>query len=299
MALTVALGSMSPTWYSIGLGRPGLIAKYEVFPRIVATAACIPTVVLTGKIYLYPIIVCAGSLLGIALYSVKVGNLASSRVPNMWAILKSIRQNGRDTLTVIIAGSYSISPVTIASVVVSTKSVALFSAADKIYRVSLFGVQAFGNAFQGWVAESNSLSKTRLLSWRMNSALLVHSVLGIVGGAVLAFGGPFFTELLFGPDLMAPSLTCIFYGVAFLAVSVNTSTGRHVLVPLGMTKSVFLSTIIGAAVGVVLMIVLGLSYGADGLSAGFAASEVAVTIAQVVALLLANTAYKRMRFLPV
>ena len=37
MSLTTVLAGLSSSWYMIGLGRAGLIALFEILPRIIAT----------------------------------------------------------------------------------------------------------------------------------------------------------------------------------------------------------------------------------------------------------------------
>jgi len=99
--------------------------------------------------------------------------------------------------------------------------------------------------------------------------------------------------VLFGDDLAVGRATFVGLGVAFLAISLNTSLGKHLLVPMGRTGVVLLSTVVGAVIGVASIAVFGRLYGAPGAAAAFAVSEVAVTAVQAVAYLAATRAARR------
>jgi O-antigen/teichoic acid export membrane protein len=86
--------------------------------------------------------------------------------------------------------------------------------------------------------------------------------------------------VLFGADLAVGRATFLGFGIAFLAISINTSLGKHVLVPMGRTGFVLVSTIVGAVTGIASIALFGHLYGAPGAAAAFAVSEVAVTAVQ-------------------
>lgn len=285
-AVALAISGLSPTWYSVGIGRPALIARYEILPRFISILLAAVLLLATGDLIVYPLCLILGTIGGICAYSVRVARILEVGFSGSVAALTRMFREGLAALTVAVAGAYSTTPVAIVSLSAEVKAVATFASADKLYRVALYSVQALGNVFQGWVAESTteSTSSARLLGRRMRISLLSHSVLGLVGGTLFALLGPLVSERLFGEAVVASPSVCVLYGVAFLSVSVNTSTGRHILVPLGRTGEVFMSTIIGAVLGVVAMFALAAVYGAVGGAAGFAASEVAVCVAQFVSI---------------
>lgn len=278
MTVALAIGSLSPAWYAVGVGRPGLIAKYEVIPRMVAVGLAAVLLLATGQIVLYPLCLIVATLVGTGFFSAKVGQLRSRSGIDLRRVVGDMWLARSGAMTVVAAGAYSATPVAILSVVAPSSGVAIFASADKLYKVALYSVQSLGNSFQGWVAEDRPAGISR----RMRASLMTHFALGVAGFAGIAIAGAPVTRLLFGDAVAADELTSFFYGVAFLAVSVNTSTGRHILVPLGHTKTVLQSTVLGAVFGFIAMAVFGANFGGRGGAAGLALGELVVCLVQFI-----------------
>jgi PST family polysaccharide transporter len=102
----------------------------------------------------------------------------------------------------------------------------------------------------------------------------------VIGFAGITLLGPWASAVFFGQDLAVGRATFVSFGIAFLAISLNTSLGKHVLVPMGRTGFVLLSTTVGAVTGVPSIALFGHLHGAAGAAAAFAISEVAVTVVQ-------------------
>lgn len=277
MAVAMAIGSLSPAWYCIGVGRPRLIATYEVIPRVVSVGIAAVLLQLTGDILYYPICLILATVGGVFAFSWRIGGLGTRSGLGVRRVLQSMWRDRSAAMTVLAAGAYSATPVTIMGIVSPFQVVAQFSSADKLNKISSFAIQVLGNSFQGWVAEDRPVRISR----RMKASLMAHGVLGMFGFAGLALVGAPLTRFLFGDAVAADELTAIWYGVTFAAVSMNTSMGRHILVPLGRTSTVLRSTIAGAIVGVIAMAVLGLKFGSSGGAAGLAISEVMVCLVQL------------------
>jgi PST family polysaccharide transporter len=145
-----------------------------------------------------------------------------------------------------------------------------FASADGAYRLGLFSVAAMGNAFQGWTLEAGSGAERRS---RHRAAFLAHLALGVVGGALFAALGPWVTGFVFGADVAAPQDVCVWYGVAFLLISVSTPPIRNLLVPAGRVRLVLGWTLGSAVVGLVLMVAAAVAGWSAGLAAGMAVSE--------------------------
>ncbi|TFC89875.1 lipopolysaccharide biosynthesis protein [Cryobacterium sp. TMT4-31] len=236
----------------------------------------------TGNITFYPICLIAATIGGVLVFSWRIGRIGSRPCFDTRRVLKTMWGDRNAALTVVAAGTYSATPVAIMGLVSPFSAVAQFSSADKLYRIASFSIQVLGNSFQGWVAEDRPVGISR----RMKASLLAHSVLGLCGFAGLALLGAPLTHLLFGDEIAATELTAIWYGVTFAAVSMNTSMGRHILIPLGRTNIVLASTLTGAVFGVVAMAVLGLKFGSSGGAAGLAIGEIVVCLVQVGGLIL-------------
>lgn len=285
MCCAVAMSALSPSWFAIGLGRPGLIAKYDVIPRVIGILAALLLLLLTHQIVAYPVCLIIATLTGVLLFSRRI-NKAGSKSYVAWRTVPALLWKERSSgATSIIAGAYSTAPLTVLGLVAPLGQLASFSSADRIYRLGLYGVQVFGNAFQGWVGETVTDQTDRpTLSRRMRAALAVHVLLGMVGLLVLGLLGPVISAVLFGAQVAASSEVCWLYGIAYLCIAVNTTTGKHILVPLGGIHSVLVSGVAGAVCGLALMAILGTLAGGPGVAAGFAASEAAVVVVQVVAI---------------
>ncbi len=143
-----------------------------------------------------------------------------------------------------------------------------FASADAAYRLGLFTVTAMGNAFQGWTLEPGAERRSR-----HRGAFLAHLGLGVVGGGLFAALGPWVTGFVFGPDVAAPRDVCVWYGVAFLFLSVSTPPIRNLLVPAGRVRLVLGWTVGSAVVGLVLMVGAALAGWSAGVAAGMAVSE--------------------------
>jgi O-antigen/teichoic acid export membrane protein len=279
MASALALGGLSPAWYCVGIGRPSLIAAYEVAPRLVATAIAAVIVMTTHAIYLYPVVMTCATIGGLLVFNRQHGELKLGGFPLRLGV-KALIERKAGAATGLVSGVYSSTPVAIVSGVSDTLSVATFASGDKLYRIGLYAAIAVSNAFQGWVAEVGKGERRR----RMKVAVLSHTGLGLVGMLGLGILGPWFSALLFGSEVAATSAVCWGYGAAFLAVSLNSALGKHVLVPLGRTRVVFWSTVVGASIGVPALAVLATLMGGAGGAWGLALGEWAVCLFQAVVL---------------
>jgi O-antigen/teichoic acid export membrane protein len=293
LAATMTVGMMmiglSPAWFCVGAGRPAWLALYDAGPRLVATLLAIPLVLLTDSVFPYPICIGLATAAGAAAFSWRHRPARTEQWPGLPESLRAVATDAGPAATVTIAGAYSAAPVAIAGAVLPVGPLAEFVSAERIYRFGLVSVTTLSDSVQGYVSEVHGRDSRR----RGTAALAAHAGLGLAGLAFIALLGPWLSAVLFGEDLAVGSATFLGLGVAFLAISLNTSLGKHLLVPMGRTGVVLLSTVVGAVIGVVSIAVFGSLYGAPGAAAAFAVSEVAVTAVQAVAYVLAVRAAGR------
>ncbi|TNM59452.1 hypothetical protein FHN55_20685 [Streptomyces sp. NP160] len=276
MSTAMVVGALSPSWFSIGIGRPSAIAVFEILPRLVAIGLSAVLVLTTQQLWTYPALLALATAAGTWAYGRRVVGVRARQVLAVRAWAEVWRTRAASG-TVAVGGSYSQTPLLVAGVVVSDVGLlASFGSADRLYRLSLTAVQALTSALQGWVAERPVLPGERTTR-RMRAGLALHAALGAAGLVGFSLLGPWLSGLLFTEELAADRAVSVLVGVAFLAVSLNTALGRLVLVPLGATGTVFTSTLVGAVVGLVGMVGAGAVWGTTGVAAGFALSEVAVT----------------------
>lgn len=280
MAAAQAAAGMSPAWYGIAIGDAKLIARYDVIPRILAIAVCIPVLLLSGLIFIYPVAILLGGLCGTFFFTRRYSKREDYGHLNIAAVAKEIWALRAASGTTMAAAAYAATPVIVVAAVAMPSGLAVFVSAEKFFRIGLMAVGALGGSLQGWVAEigSDHLKRRKF-------SLISHTLLGLAGLVGFSLLGPVLTELLFGSTLAADFYTCFWFGMAFLFVSINTSTGSHWLVPEGRIRAVLWSTVAGAAVGLPSMVILSSMMQGAGGALGLAIGEFAVCFVQGIVLL--------------
>lgn len=275
MTGAMTLFGLSPAWYCIGLGRPRLIATFEAIPKFLATLVAAAFLLIGYPIWTYPAVLILATVLGLVAFH-------TTQIESWWPWTKQGAKSVRRTLhtmmipaLVEITGStYAAMPVPIASATTSLLSTGMFASADKLFRYGMFSISALANALQAWVLEGAiGISRRRHFI-----AIAAHAVLGLVGLAVLVVAGPWATALLFGDPVKATVDVCIWYGIAFLFLSLTTPLIRNLLIPNGKTAVILTATIISAVVGIPTMIISGISLGSVGVAFGFALSETLILV---------------------
>jgi PST family polysaccharide transporter len=148
-----------------------------------------------------------------------------------------------------------------------------YASGARLYQISLLSVIVLSQALQGWVVEAPAVTEAR-----MKTALILHTVLGVVGFLLITFIGPPITSLFFGRRLGMSAGLSVAFGSAFLAISLNTAVGRLIIVPTGKARLVLQATFAGSCVGVPFTLWLSHQAGAMGGAFGLAVSEILVLI---------------------
>lgn len=277
-AVASALNGISLSWYAVGVGSPRLVLFYEVIPRAVATVLAVSVVLVTGKVVWYGLLLCVSIVVGVLAFQLRLERRLFPRWPGL-AVMRADLGDMRHAWGVESVGSlYANAPMPVAGIVASPIAAAAFASNDKIYRYGILGVGAAGNALQGWVLETRERQRRR----RNLIAIIIMSVIAVIGWAVLALFGPALSGWLFGVDKQGDPLAFHFFGVAFIGVTMSTPLIRNILVPARRDRPVFVVTLIAAVGGVASMIALGAAFGIVGVAAGFAISEIATLLACVV-----------------
>jgi len=281
MSIAMTLTGLSSAWYMIGLGRAGLIAMYEILPKLVATIVAATLVVVFSEVIWYPLALMLASVTSLVVFSAKSMSLRSLFKFNFVDIRRSYREHRSVLATEVAGGAYVALTVTFVALCTVPLQAAAYVTGDKLYRLGLYAVSSVGNALQGWVVEDNAAH----FSQRARKSLLVHSIVGVFGLATFVIAGPWLSELLFGAEVAIDRVTALGFGAATLAIALNTSLGRNILIGLGARKAVMTSVFIGAGIGVPAVLVLSALYGAAGGAWGLAISELTVALVQAVVLL--------------
>lgn len=275
-----ALIALSPAWYCIGIGKPSLLARYEVAPRVGAALVSLPAVLITGVIALYPALLIVATVTGLVLFKPVRRGAQERHPPTFRQLMSSVWEQRLVTLSSVMSGAYTALPTALVAGYVTPLQLSAFVSGEKTYKISLFTISSLTSAFQGWVSEAGIGGLRR----RGSIAVAGNLALGLFGGVFIFALGPAATSLLFGNDLAADPFTCLFLGVAFLAVSLNSAFGRLILAPRRRYGAYLASTAAGALVGVPSIVLLSPTFGASGGAAGVAFGEMAVLGTQLVAI---------------
>ncbi|WP_336855015.1 hypothetical protein [Sinomonas albida] len=278
MGIAAASSGLSMTWYGVATGSPRDIALFDAVPRAISVVSAAGALFLTRDVVFYPLAIIGATLIGIFLFTRKILSSGDIPYPGLRDLVGEVKVGASAAIAVSMAGIYSTTPVPLAGLQRIEHGLASLASADRLYRIMLTAISVLSNTFQSWVTGDEGNSVNHRPIW----ALAAHSLLGICGFSFLAIGGPTLTAMVFGEDVAATHASGIWYGIAFLAVSINTSLGLHILVPMRQSSMVMWSTLVGGLVGIPAIVLLTKMYDGDGTSAGFAFGEVAVCIAQAI-----------------
>lgn len=270
MAVATSLLGLSPSWFGIGVGDPWLLFWYDTMPRVVAAVLGAGVVWATGFVWTYPVLLALSVAVSLVAFRRRVVAGVSGTSP--FPVSRSggeLRTHLGTAGINLAATAYASTPVPIVTVAFRPEVSSPFASADAAYRLGLFTVTAMGNAFQGWTLEGSGGERRS----RHRTAFGAHLALGVVGGLLFAALGPWATGFVFGPDVAAPRDVCVWYGVAFLFLSVSTPPIRNLLVPAGRVRLVLGWTLGSAVVGLVLMLGAAVAGWSAGVAAGMAVSE--------------------------
>jgi PST family polysaccharide transporter len=282
VAIAASLAGVSPDWMATGLAEPRLVLLYSVLPRTVLLLAAVPLMLSSGHAEWYAAGLGIGPLIGLVAFSRR--RVRPRRLPGSPVRVATghVARNFRTALTSIAGSAYSNGVMLIVGSFAPVAQTAQIASIDRVFRLLIQGIGALGRALQAWVVEPSDEPAGR----RQRFSLALHTVVGLVGLVVLVALGRGVTGALFGSANKTGSVACAAYGVAFAALALNSSMGRHILLPLGRLQPVMVSTLLGALVGVP-AIALGAHHaGASGAAVGFALSECLVTAVQATAVYL-------------
>lgn len=268
VAASVTLVGLSPSWVSIGLGRPGTIVVYEALPRVLFLVGAATLIAFGGTIWLYPGAMAAGTLTGAVLFSTRVVRPAWT-VDWIGGTRRRLRSLAPTMAATTAASLYSTGALLLIGLVASTQATAEMASADRLFRIGLVVVVVLANALQAWVVHASP----QVSRQRRRRALQLHAATGVTGLVVFALSAPSVAGLMFG-DSLAPSYTvAVLYGAVFACQAVQISLVQHLLIPAGRSGAVLVSTLAGAGVGVPTLLLLARIEGAEGGAAALAISE--------------------------
>mgnify|MGYP003407582261 FL=1 len=278
IAIAMTLGGLTPAWFCIGQGNPRALMIFDAVPKLAASAVALPIVAFSGQVIWYPILLLAFTMPAVALHA-KLTYRDDDDHQTPARGIRNILRTLVPTATIDATGNaYGATAIPIATAGLSASDASAFASADRVYRIGIMAVIAFGNAFQAWVLEPAATDR------RMRHVIAIgaHAGLGVVGGVAIALLGPWATAVLFGPEVAAQPLPCALFGLAFFFISTATPLIRNLLVPEHRYRAVLAATITAAVVGLTTMIAGSTIDSAPIIALGVAASEGAALLVLVV-----------------
>jgi len=248
-SLAFSVQGMGLVWYFVGLGRPKYVALFDTLPRLVANVAGATLAWLTNSVIVYPLFVLL--VYGAAILAAAIG---FSR-PKRWGRLAEVALLRSQLIIGIAALKSQWRSASVASTLTFFETVPLsilgvlgspiingYAPFDRVLKYGYVGVYMVSSSFQGWVASTVA----RQMYVRRRYAILVHIILGVVGGGAFATMAPVLVNLLLGPGFDIDLPTSLWGGVALCAMSLSAGLGLNVLASAGDDRHYFQATATGA-----------------------------------------------------
>lgn len=283
-AMTLTTASLGGTWYYVGRGKPRALFFCDTAPRVVSTIVGLGLVLLGADLAVYSLTQLVIGSLQILFPILDV--LKLPKTGGVLALERGFRAARRalseqvGAVVVAATGAFYVSAPLIAVGFFAPGQTAVFAVGDRILKFCFNVLSPTAQAVQSWVPTSDR----NLLAKRSALALRASVVFGIVGAVFVAFLLAFGAPLLTGGQVHLEPLLILALAGSFPAIAVSRIAGFVCLVAFDRVRALAVSTVAGAIAGLAALAVLTPLLGAVGAAIGFFASEVAVTISQVISL---------------
>ena len=273
MWLGAATVGLSPSWFAVGVGKPGLLAAYSALPNAIAVVASTGIILASGPIWWFPALLVLANVLPPLALAFHLDRNALQHRRGLRRSISGIRAQTEVASSNLVGTIYAGSPTPVASAVAPIDQAGQFVSADRIYRIGSFATASLGNALQSWVLERGPAQRSR-----QRRAITAHLVLGVAGGSLIAAFGHLASRFLFGQDVQAPVGACIGYGMAFLFASISSPLGRNLLIPYGKARVALSASVLAAGTALPAMFILYGLFGVTGIAGGMALGEFIVLV---------------------
>jgi hypothetical protein len=183
--------------------------------------------------------------------------------------LAAVRRRMPAVSTEALTGVYRILPVTWVAIAAPNYVVANYAASDRLFRISLFAIIALANGLVSWVIRPGEPWPKK----RAFRALLAHASLGLGGTVMFVTLGPWFSSVFYGDTYAMTTEEAWLFGLAFLAVSVQTAIMRFYLLARNRIRPVFVVAAAGATLAVPAFLLSTRLFGVTGAAAAVLAIE--------------------------
>ncbi len=282
VALAMSLSTLSPAWFFIGTGKPRHILLLDALPRLAANVAAAAAIHYgNAPLISYPVLLLVGTLvpplLGWWLVGARVATVRDYGTRRIVRVIgvQSVALQGR-----LASAAYITLPVIIVGAV-APSALVLFSAAERLQRLTLALLAAVPNALQAWIGKPGTVSERRR---RVNQAVAGNVALGVLAGATFTVLGRVGSEILFAGQITLPLHITALCGGVIAVTCVSRATGGLGLVASRKLSALRNSAFTGACVGPLLVWILSVKLGAPGGLLAELVTELIVLGVQIVAL---------------
>ncbi|PPF42409.1 hypothetical protein C5B85_16755 [Pseudoclavibacter sp. AY1F1] len=281
-AAVIALGfasvGFSPSWALMGANRPGLILVFDSIPKILLVAGAAVAIRMGASLAVYGLaLLAATAVITIAGWFIFGVHRTASKLTRA-EIVRSIRGQGRITVSRAITAGFTALPVTLVALV-APAAVPLFTAVDRLARMALSVLAAVPNRLQSWLGAATIENR----GLRNRRQLQINAGLGVVAAIGYAFLLPYVATFVFtGSVEVDATLAWLSAGVV-LMVCASRGFGLS-LVAFSRTDWLMPASIAAAVVGLTLVLSLGSTWGAYGAVLGVVAAEATGAAVQAIGL---------------
>lgn len=267
LAGALVLGALSPSWFFVGTGRPGLVLLCDTLPRVGALLLAAVSIALGASLWAYGAGVLVGAVamlvLGPLFGRVRAvpGPAAFQEVPSV------IREQAFLSLGRVVSTVYTALPATLLGFV-APGAIATFSASDRPMRMGFGILGAVPARLQSWIGSVEGALRRR----RALAALGIISGVGVLAGTAFVLGMPFVAPVLFAGAVEVPIQLLLVSGVTVAVMCVSSGLGLG-LVAADRASVIPRAIISAAVVGVPTVLVLGGTAGPVGAAIGVLAAE--------------------------
>lgn len=273
------MAGLSLGWAWIGANRPSRMLFFESIPKLLLSVTAAGIISLGGSLAVYGVALIIGALISLLAGMLDFTALRADVRADRQEILHALREQAVVTGGRSITAGFTALPVTLIALV-SPAAVPLFTAIDRLARMSLSVLAAVPNRLQSWLGSAGSIENLR---HRNRWQILMNAGTGITVGILYAILVPFVASFVFsGTVHIAPSTAWI-SGLMIAVICVSRGLGLS-LVAFGRAKWLLPSSAAACAVGICAVLGFGFLFGAIGGVAGVVCAEAVGALVQALAL---------------
>lgn len=281
IALAVMGAAMTPQWFFIGLNRPLTILLTDGLPKIVAALGSALAIDRGAPLMVFPIatLLCVPVTLVVTAFS--LGRESIPRGPDWALAFGAVREQAVVAWGRSISVLFTSAPVVIVGVFAPQAS-PLFSAADRLLRMSVMVLRSIPSRLQSWIGAVGTQGDSRRA--RVIRALQIQAAIGVVSGVGFAVLAPPVSAYVFSGEVGIPILTSTLSGLLIFMICVGAGLGLG-LVALQRANAITSAIVVGAIVALIAVPLGSLLGGANGGLLGVLAAETSCEVVQGIVLL--------------